>query len=201
MGKKNWLFCSTEMGARQVAVIQTLLASCRAHGIDPYTYLVDVLQRVKTVAASEVDDLIPRRWLKRFGANPLRSDLYRACQWTSAFGRLPGSVHDTGPHPVATPPHSLARPVPQPQPIPRDLPSAQFLCPINPLQAPSRLDRSVQPPTLHPRLASSLADPREQLPFDRLVGQRLRGRLSMEPNAKSADDLENGCKARITVFA
>ena len=80
MGRRNWLFCTTEMGAQQVAVIQTLLATCRAHGIDCYTYLVDVLQRINTVAASEIDDLTPRRWLQRFGHSPLRSDLHRACQ-------------------------------------------------------------------------------------------------------------------------
>jgi len=80
LGKKNWLFCTTEMGAQQVAVIQTLLASCRAHGIDAYTYLVDVLQRINTIPASEIDDLTPRRWLKRFGHSPLRSDLYHAGQ-------------------------------------------------------------------------------------------------------------------------
>ena len=68
------------MGAQQVAVIQTLLATCRAHGIDGYTYLVDVLQRINTVAASEIDDLTPRRWLKRFRHSPLRSDLYNARQ-------------------------------------------------------------------------------------------------------------------------
>jgi hypothetical protein len=80
MGKKNWVFCSTEMGAQQVAVIQTLLATCRAHGIDAYTYLVDVLQRINTLPASEINDLTPRRWQRRFGADPLRSDLHRACQ-------------------------------------------------------------------------------------------------------------------------
>lgn len=80
MGKKNWLFCTTEVGAQQVATIQTLLATCRAHGIDAYTYLVDVLQRINTIVDSEIADLTPRRWRERFGENPLRSDLSRVCQ-------------------------------------------------------------------------------------------------------------------------
>lgn len=78
LGRRNGLFCTTEVGAQQVAVIQTLLASCRAHGIDGYTYLVDVLQRINVLPASEIDDLTPRRWIKRFGHSPLRSDLYEA---------------------------------------------------------------------------------------------------------------------------
>jgi len=80
MGRKNWIFCSTEVGARHVATIQTVLATCRAHGVDPYTYLVDVLQRINLTPASEVADLIPRRWAQRFAANPLRSDLATASQ-------------------------------------------------------------------------------------------------------------------------
>ena len=77
MGKKNWLFCTTEFGAQQVATIQTLLATCRAHGVDAYTYLVDVLQRINQHPASDIEALTPRAWAERFGANPLRSDLAR----------------------------------------------------------------------------------------------------------------------------
>jgi transposase len=46
MGRKSWLFCWTELGAKQLGVIQSLIVTCRLHGVDPYTYLIDVLQRV-----------------------------------------------------------------------------------------------------------------------------------------------------------
>lgn len=75
MGKKNWMFCTTEMGARHVAIIQTLLATCRAHSIDPYTYLVDVLQRINQHPANEIQDLTPRKWAQQFADNPIKSDL------------------------------------------------------------------------------------------------------------------------------
>jgi hypothetical protein len=65
--------------AQQVATIQTLLATCRAHGIDAYTYLVDVLQRINKHPASRVAELTPRLWAERFGQSPLRSDL-ATCQ-------------------------------------------------------------------------------------------------------------------------
>jgi hypothetical protein len=76
MGKKNWLFCSSEVGAEHVAIIQTLLATCRAHGVNPFNYLVDVLQRIDQHPASQVNELTPREWKERFGDNPLRSPLY-----------------------------------------------------------------------------------------------------------------------------
>jgi hypothetical protein len=46
MGRKSWLFCWTEVGAEVVGKIQSLLVTCKFHGVDPYPYLVDVLQRI-----------------------------------------------------------------------------------------------------------------------------------------------------------
>jgi len=75
MGRKNWLFCWSEVGAQQVAVIQTLLTTCKLQGVNPYTYLVDVLQRINQHPASKVEELIPRLWKEKFSHNPLLSDL------------------------------------------------------------------------------------------------------------------------------
>jgi transposase len=74
-GRKNWLFCWTEVGAERVAVIQSLLVTCRLHGVDPYVYLVDVLQRISEHPASRVAELTPREWKARFAHNPMRSVL------------------------------------------------------------------------------------------------------------------------------
>lgn len=76
MGRRNWLFCWTELGARYVGMIQSLLTTCRLHEINPYDYLVDVLQRVGQHPAARVADLAPRLWKQHFAATPLRSDLY-----------------------------------------------------------------------------------------------------------------------------
>ncbi len=76
MGRKSWLFCWTELGAKQVGVIQSLIVTCRLHGIDPYTYLVDVLQRVGKHPAARVAELTPRRWKDLFANSPLRSDIH-----------------------------------------------------------------------------------------------------------------------------
>lgn len=75
MGRRNWLFCWTELGAKQVGIIQSLLVTCKLHGINPHTYLVDVLQRIDRHPASQTLELTPRLWKERFAANPLRSDL------------------------------------------------------------------------------------------------------------------------------
>jgi IS66 C-terminal element len=74
--RKNWNFCWTELGAKHVGIVQSLIVTCRLHGIDVYTYLVDVLQRVSQHPASRVAELTPRFWKANFSREPLRSDLY-----------------------------------------------------------------------------------------------------------------------------
>ena len=78
MGRKNWLFCWSEVGAKQVGIIQSLLSTCRLHDVDPYAYLVDVLQRVALHSAREVEQLTPRCWKDLYADSPLRSDLDHA---------------------------------------------------------------------------------------------------------------------------
>lgn len=73
LGRKNWLFCWTELGAEHLGIIQSLITTCKLHDLNPYTYLVDVLQRISHHPARQVADLTPRRWKSQFAANPLRS--------------------------------------------------------------------------------------------------------------------------------
>lgn len=64
MGRKNWLFCWTEVGAEHVGIIQSLVCTCKLHDINPYTYLTDVLLRISEHPASRVAELTPRLWKK-----------------------------------------------------------------------------------------------------------------------------------------
>ena len=75
MGRKNYLFCWTELGAEYLGILQSLLVTCRLQGVNPYTYLVDVLQRVSLHPASKVEELTPRLWKKKFVDKNLTSDL------------------------------------------------------------------------------------------------------------------------------
>lgn len=77
MRRKNWLFCWTELRVKHVRMVQSLIVTCRLHGVDPYTHLVDVLQRFAEHAASRVAELTPRLWKQHFAAEPLRSDIHQ----------------------------------------------------------------------------------------------------------------------------
>lgn len=70
MGRRNWLFCWTELGAEYVGIIQSLLVTCRLQGVDPFDYLVDVLPRVKDPTITDYSLLTPRLWKEHFGKKP-----------------------------------------------------------------------------------------------------------------------------------
>lgn len=92
--RKDWLFCWTEVGAEGVGIVQSLITTCRLHGVDPYPYLVDVLQRIQSHPNSQVEALTPRVWKSRFAANPLRSDVER---FTPKITALPATPPPTEP--------------------------------------------------------------------------------------------------------
>lgn len=77
VGRKNWMFNVTEVGARACAIFYTLIHSCILAKIHPMTYFIDVLQRIEMHPAVDVGELTPRQWAKLFNADPMRSDVRR----------------------------------------------------------------------------------------------------------------------------
>jgi len=64
IGRKNYMFAGSEAGAQRAAIIYSLVASCKLHQIDPFAYFADVLKRVSTHPADEIDELLPTNWKK-----------------------------------------------------------------------------------------------------------------------------------------
>jgi transposase len=62
IGKKNWLFFGSEAAGQRSAVIYTLVANCRLHGVEPHAYLKDVLERLPTATNQTVAQLTPLNW-------------------------------------------------------------------------------------------------------------------------------------------
>jgi len=53
------LFAWTELGARHIGMLNSLIVTCRLHKVDPYDYLVDVLQRIGVHPNLRVSELTP----------------------------------------------------------------------------------------------------------------------------------------------
>jgi transposase len=61
-GRKNFLFVGHEQAGHNLAILQTLCSTCLLHGVDPYSYLHDVLIRVRHHPHQRLDELLPMNW-------------------------------------------------------------------------------------------------------------------------------------------
>ena len=64
LGRKNFLFVGHEAAGENLAGLYALVATCEVNGINPETYLADVLLRVQTHPNSRIDELLPLEWAR-----------------------------------------------------------------------------------------------------------------------------------------
>jgi transposase len=62
VGRKNWLFAGSDNGGRTAAVLASLVASAKQHGLDPFVYLRDMLTRIAATPVSQLEQFLPDRW-------------------------------------------------------------------------------------------------------------------------------------------
>lgn len=65
IGRNNWKFVGSERGGRAAATHFSFIASCKMNGVEPFAYLVDVLNRLPLMSATELPSLLPNRWQPR----------------------------------------------------------------------------------------------------------------------------------------
>jgi hypothetical protein len=63
LGRKNHLFAGSDGGGVRWAVLCSLIKTCKLNGVEPYSYLRDVLQRmVDGHPINRLDELLPWNW-------------------------------------------------------------------------------------------------------------------------------------------
>ena len=62
VGRKNWLFYGSELHAGAAAALFTLIASCRLHRLDPFSYLEELLRVLPYWPRDRYLELSPLRW-------------------------------------------------------------------------------------------------------------------------------------------
>ena len=62
LGRQNWLFAGSLRAGKRAAAVMSLIHSAKLNGLDPYTYIRDVLKRLPTQPASRIEELLPHRW-------------------------------------------------------------------------------------------------------------------------------------------
>ena len=65
LGRKNYLFCGNHEAAENMAVVCSLLATCRNHDVNPRDYLNDIISRMPyhtKASYGELLQLLPHKW-------------------------------------------------------------------------------------------------------------------------------------------
>lgn len=82
IGRKNWLFVGSEDGAAANAAFVSLLASCRLHQVEPWSYLRDLFCLLPTWPTHRMLELAPLNWPKTAALDEVKETLaanpYRA---------------------------------------------------------------------------------------------------------------------------
>ena len=60
LGKKNWLFFGDAEAGERSAIIYSIIESCRRNGVEPYTYLCDVLSRLPSMTNWQIKEITPK---------------------------------------------------------------------------------------------------------------------------------------------
>lgn len=64
IGRKNYLFAGSHNAAERAAMIYSLFATCRLHGINPQEWLHHVLKRMHLYTTANIHELLPQYWKK-----------------------------------------------------------------------------------------------------------------------------------------
>jgi transposase len=66
IGRKNWMFVGSERAGKRAAIIQSLIGTAKANGIDPYAWLKNTLECIPVWPNSRIDELLPLQgWVPR----------------------------------------------------------------------------------------------------------------------------------------
>lgn len=71
MGRKAWLFFGSDRAGKDHAVVLSILSTCRRHGVEPWSYLTDVIQRITEDPSCNLDELLPYNWQQKYPSRTL----------------------------------------------------------------------------------------------------------------------------------
>jgi transposase len=60
LGRKNYLFAGSDAGGGRAATLYSLIGTAKLNGLDPETYLRDVLSRIADRPINRIEELLPR---------------------------------------------------------------------------------------------------------------------------------------------
>lgn len=64
LGRKNYLFARSHEAAKRSGMLYSLFGTCKMHGIEPYSWLKNVLQKISSHPINKIQELLPQRSAK-----------------------------------------------------------------------------------------------------------------------------------------
>ena len=64
LGRKNYLFAGSHEAAKRSGMLYSLLGTCKMHGVEPTTWLKEVLIILPTYPINRIKELFPQHWNK-----------------------------------------------------------------------------------------------------------------------------------------
>ena len=67
LGRKNYLFCGNDASAYRAAIVYSLVGTCKAAGIEPRSWMEDVLKKLPYYLRDgrDIAELLPRAWASK----------------------------------------------------------------------------------------------------------------------------------------
>jgi len=62
IGRKNYLFAGSHNGAQWAAILYTLLGTAELQGLEPQSYLKELLEKLPDYPINKLEDLLPANW-------------------------------------------------------------------------------------------------------------------------------------------
>ena len=59
LGRKNYLFAGSHQGAKNAAIIYSLVGSCKLNGLNPYDYFETLLRHLPDHPVNKIGELLP----------------------------------------------------------------------------------------------------------------------------------------------
>lgn len=62
LGRKNYLFAGSHKGAERIAMMYSLIGTCKLNNVNPYEWLKDVLDKINSWPINKISELLPHKW-------------------------------------------------------------------------------------------------------------------------------------------
>lgn len=72
LGRRNFLFAGSHKAAERLAMIYSLLGTCKLNDVNPYEWLKDVLDKINSWPINKIHELLPHNWKRNNCQQPTK---------------------------------------------------------------------------------------------------------------------------------